>query len=192
MMKKTLLAGLRLIVFMTILTGIVYPLCITGFARIFYDDKAGGSIIEKDGRILGSVLIGQQFDSTIYFHSRPSAVNYQSNPSGGSNLSWTDTRLKELVSNRKKNFLNANSLNDSAKIPLEMLFASGSGIDPHVSPEAALLQVERICKVRNFNSAQRQNLVEVIVKLTEKPQYSLFGKERINVFLLNLELDKIQ
>jgi K+-transporting ATPase ATPase C chain len=73
-----------------------------------------------------------------------------------------------------------------------MLFASGSGIDPHVSPEAALLQVERICKVRNFNSAQRQNLVEVIVKLTEKPQYSLFGKERINVFLLNLELDKIQ
>ena len=181
-----------MIFFLTLITGIIYPVLVTGVSGIFFHDQAGGSLVRKNGVILGSELIGQQFDSVKYFHSRPSAVNYQPYPSGASNLSWSDKRLKETVALRKETFLKENFLNDSTVIPTEMLFASASGIDPHISHRAALLQVERITRSRNFTEAQKQKLFSLINKLTEKPQYSLFGEERINVFLLNLELDKIQ
>jgi K+-transporting ATPase ATPase C chain len=191
-MKNSLLISIRLVIFLTMITGIIYPLCITGVSRIFFHDKAEGSLVKKNGIIIGSELIGQQFDSAIYFHSRPSAVDYQVYPSGASNLSWTDKRLKEMVTLRKEAFLKENLLNDTAVIPTEMLFASASGIDPQISPKAALLQVGRIAMLRNFNEAQKQNLELLVTKMTEKPQYALFGEERINVFLLNLELDKIK
>jgi potassium-transporting ATPase KdpC subunit len=191
-MQKIILISIRMIFFLTLITGIIYPVLVTGVSGIFFHDQAGGSLVKKNGVILGSKLIGQQFDSVTYFHSRPSAVYYQPYPSGASNLSWSDKRLKETVALRKETFLKENFLNDSTVIPTEMLFASASGIDPHISPRAALLQVERITRSRNFTEAQKQKLFSSINKLTEKPQYSLFGEERINVFLLNLELDKIQ
>jgi K+-transporting ATPase ATPase C chain len=113
-------------------------------------------------------------------------------PSGGSNFSWSDQRLKDLVAERKAAFIKGNMLNDTIAVPVEMLFASASGLDPHISPRAALLQAERVALARKFNDDQRQELSMLILKMTEKPQFSIFGEERINVFLLNLELNKIR
>jgi potassium-transporting ATPase KdpC subunit len=191
-MKKSILISIRLIILLTLITGIVYPLLITGLAQVFFHDEAEGSLIKKDGVIIGSELIGQEFDSAAYFRSRPSAVSYQTLPSGGSNLSWSDKKLTDLVTERKAAFLRENMLNDTTTIPVEMLFASASGLDPHISPRAAFLQVERIAQARGFSEDQKQKLITLVTKMTEKTQYSLFGEERINVFLVNLELDKIK
>lgn len=181
-----------MIIIFTAVTGIIYPVIITGISQALFHKKAGGSLVKEKGIVIGSGLIGQEADSATYFWSRPSAVNYQTLPSGGSNLSWTDQRLKTLADERKEAFIRGNLLNDTTTIPVEMLFSSASGLDPHISPRAALLQAERIAQARKFNSDEKQKLVLLIEKMTEKPQYSLFGEERINVFLLNLELDKIR
>jgi K+-transporting ATPase ATPase C chain len=191
-MKKTMLIAIRLILFFTVTAGIIYPLIITGISLTFFREKAQGSLVNKDGVVIGSKLIGQQFEGVSYFSSRPSALNYQTMPSGASNLSWTDKRLKEMVAQRKEDFLSKNMLPDTAAVPAEMLFASASGLDPHISPRAAYLQIERISASRKFNEEQKHQLSLTLAKMTEKPQYSLFGEERINVFLLNLELDKIK
>jgi len=181
-----------MILILTLITGLLYPLFITGVSQAFFNKKSRGSMVNKDGTIIGSGLIGQANDSSIYFWPRPSAINYQPLPSGASNFSWTDQRFKKLVEERKEAFLKGNMLKDTVSVPIEMLCASGSGLDPHISPRAAFLQAERISKSRGFNDDQKQNLAILIAKMTEKPQYSLFGEERINVFLLNLELDKIK
>jgi K+-transporting ATPase ATPase C chain len=139
---------------------------------------------------VGSELIGQQFDTAIYFSSRPSAVSYNPLPSGGSNFGLTNVKLKNLVTERKKQFIAFNQLDSLTEIPSEMLFASASGLDPHISPQAALLQVERIARARNFDSSQKQKLTQCITDLTERPQYLCLGDERINVLVLNLELSK--
>jgi potassium-transporting ATPase KdpC subunit len=191
-MKKSIFISIRLLILLTLITGIVYPLLITGLAQVFFHDEAEGSLIKRNGVIIGSELIGQEFDSAAYFRSRPSAVSYQTLPSGGSNLSWSDKRLNDLVTERKAAFLRENMLNDTTPIPVEMLFASASGLDPHISPQAAFLQVERIAQARGFSEDQKQKLITLVTKKTEKTQYSLFGEERINVFLVNLELDKIK
>jgi potassium-transporting ATPase KdpC subunit len=191
-MKKQLITAFRLLMFFTVLAGIIYPLIITGISRVFYQQKAEGSLVKSDGIVKGSRLIGQQSDSPAYFWSRPSATGYQSLPSGGSNLAWSDQRLKVLVEERRERFIKGNMLNDTVSVPIEMLFASGSGLDPHISPRAAILQAERVARSRNFNDDQKQELGRIIIKMTEEPQFSLFGEERINVFLLNLELDKIR
>lgn len=107
-------------------------------------------------------------------------------------MGWSDQRLKNLVEERRERFIKENFLHDTVAVPIEMLFASGSGLDPHISPRAAILQAERVARQRNFNEDQKQKLGMIIMKMTEEPQYSLLGEERINVFLLNLELDKIR
>jgi potassium-transporting ATPase KdpC subunit len=191
-MKKTIRITFLMIIFLTVITGIIYPLFVTGISRVFLHEKAGGSLVRKDGIVVGSRLIGQQFDSPLYFHPRPSAVDYQSLPSGASNLSWTDKRLVGLVELRKEDFLRDNGLADTTLVPVEMLFSSGSGLDPHISPQAARLQLERVAVARNYNGEQKQLLSALVDRLTEEPQYSLFGEARINVLLLNLELDKIR
>lgn len=191
-MKKSFITSIRMILIMTVITGLIYPLFITGISQAFFHKKAQGSIVEKGGIIVGSELIGQASDSGAYFWPRPSAANYQTLPSGASNYSWTDQRLKKLVADRKESFLKGNMLSDTVTVPAEMLFASASGLDPHISPRAAFLQVDRIAKSRGFNDDQKQKLISLVTKMTEKRQYSVFGEERINVFLLNLELDKIQ
>jgi len=189
---KTLIISLKIFLFFTILTGIVYPLFVTGIAQLVFPAKANGSLIVKDNKIIGSELIGQQFDSSIYFSSRPSAISYNPLPSGGSNYSLTNVKLKELVIARKKQFIAFNQLDSLTAIPSEMLFASASGLDPHISPKAALLQVERIAKARNFDNIQKQKLIHYIKDFTESPQFLCLGKERINALLLNLETDKIK
>jgi K+-transporting ATPase ATPase C chain len=188
---KTLIISLKIFLFFTILTGIVYPLFITGIAQLILPAKANGSLIAKDNKIIGSELIGQPFDSLIYFSSRPSAISYNPLPSGGSNYGLTNSKLKIQVETRRKQFIEFNQLDSLTVIPSEMLFASASGLDPHISPRAALLQVDRISKARDFNNDHKQLLIKRIHDLTEPPQFSFLGETRINVLVLNLEVDKI-
>jgi potassium-transporting ATPase KdpC subunit len=188
---KIISISIKIFLFFTLLTGIIYPLVITGITQVAFPSKANGSLILRNNKLIGSELIGQQFDSAIYFTSRPSAISYNPLPSGGSNYSLTNIKLKNLVSERKHQFITFNQLDSLTAIPSEMLFASASGLDPHISPEAALLQVDRIAKVRNFDSSQKQKLKQSIKNLTEAPQFLCLGEERINVLLLNLKLDEL-
>jgi len=189
---KPVLITLKIFLFMTVLTGIVYPLFITGIAQVLFPGKANGSIILKENKAVGSTLIGQTFDSPVYFSSRPSAVLYNPLPSGGSNYGLTSKKLKELVTARKVEFLSHNHLALSTEVPSEMVFASASGLDPHISPGAAFIQVDRVANARKFNAAQTEKLRQAIADLTEKPQFLFLGEERINVLLLNLEADRIR
>jgi K+-transporting ATPase ATPase C chain len=183
--------SLKIFLVMTILTGLVYPFLITGIARVAFPGTANGSLVFKDNKAVGSELIGQLFDSTIYFSSRPSVIGYNPLPSGGSNYGLSNSKLINQVSERRSRFITFNSLDSLRVIPSEMLFASASGLDPHISPTAALLQVNRIVKARHFDINKRDKLIETINELKEMPQYFVFGEDRINVLLLNIELDKI-
>lgn len=190
---KSLIIALRIFFFFTMLTGIAYPLLVTGIARLLFPSKANGSIICKNGQPIGSLLIGQSFDSAgIYFTSRPSAIAYNPLPSGGSNEGLTNRKLKDQFEKRKEQFVRFNRLDTLTDIPSEMLFASASGLDPHISAEAAMLQVGRICMARNFSLSQEIRLKKMISQMTELPQFLCLGQERINVLLLNLETDKIK
>ena len=189
---KTLFISLKIFLFFTILTGVAYPLLVTGVARVLFPFTSAGSIIYRDGKPIGSELIGQAFDSPVYFSSRPSAVGYKPLPSGGSNLGLTSRKLKIFVDSCKSRFLEFNHLLPGVNIPSEMLFSSASGLDPHISPEGALLQAGRVAAARHFNELQKQRLVEIIRELTQDPEFLCLGKKRINVLLLNLATDKIQ
>jgi K+-transporting ATPase ATPase C chain len=191
-MRKQISIALKFLLIMTLLTGIIYPVFLTGIAQVAFPAKANGSFFIKDGKIIGSSLIGQKFDSSAYFWSRPSAVDYNPIPSGASNLGPTSTKLVSLVNQRRRTFSTGNNIQDTTSIPGEMLFASGSGLDPHTSPEAVLLQVKRIVRVRHFNSSQEQRLKDLISQNTERRQYGLLGEDRINIFLLNIGLDGIK
>jgi potassium-transporting ATPase KdpC subunit len=189
---KTLIISIKIFLFFTVLTGIIYPLFVTGIAQIVFPAKANGSLIVKNKQVIGSELIGQQFDSSIYFSSRPSVVSYNPLPSGGSNYGLTNTKLKALVTERRRGFIAFNQLDSLTEIPSEMLFASASGLDPHISPKAASLQIDRIAKARNFTAEQKQKLVECVKANTEAPQFFFLGESRINVLMLNLGLDRIR
>jgi K+-transporting ATPase ATPase C chain len=191
-MKTQTIIALKFLLVMTILTGIIYPLLMTGVAQLSFPSKANGSLVMKDGKIIGSELIGQKFDSTIYFWSRPSAIGYNPVPSGASNYGPTSDTLKKQVTARRILFATKNSMMDITAIPKEMIFASGSGLDPDISPEAAFLQSERVATARNFNGTQKQKLRQLITDKTEGPQFFLFGEPRINVFELNLAVDNIR
>jgi len=188
---KTIIISLKIFLIFSILTGVVYPMVITGITNVAFPHKANGSLIIEEGKTIGSELIGQQFDSTIYFMGRPSATSYNPLPSGGSNYGLTNDKLKNLVEERKQHFISFNQLDSLTEVPSEMLFASSSGLDPHISPKAALLQVERIAQARGFTTDQKQQLQKLVGERTEKPQFLFLGEERINVLLLNLEVDRI-
>ena len=191
-MKTQMIIALKFLLVMTILTGIIYPLLITGVAQLFFPGNANGSMVVRNGKIVGSALIGQKFDSTIYFWSRPSAIGYNPVPSGASNYGPTSGTLKKLVKARTLQFMTGNSITDMHSVPVEMIFASGSGLDPHISPEAVFLQADRVVRARNFNETQKQKVMLLIKNMTEQPQFSLFGEPRINVFELNLAIDQIR
>ena len=190
---KSLIIALRIFLFFTLLTGVAYPLLVTGIAQLVFPSKANGSIIYKDRRPVGSELIGQSFDSSgIYFTSRPSATDYNPMPSGGSNFGLTNRKLMDQFEQRRAQFTALNKPGSWQEIPPEMLFASASGLDPHISPEAAMMQFNRICRSRHFSVAQEISLRNVILRLTEPPQFLCLGQIRVNVLLLNLETDKIK
>lgn len=190
---KSIITATRVFLFLTLLTGIAYPLLVTGIGLAFFPRRATGSILMKEGRPVGSVLIGQAFDSSgRYFIARPSATGYDPLPSGGSNLGMTSKKLKEEFDRRVQWILCEYHPRREDLIPSEMLFASASGLDPHISPEAAMLQAERVAMTRRFSGEQKMQLIKLIEQLTEPPQFLFLGQSRINVLLLNLETDKIR
>ena len=191
-MKTQTIIALKFLLVMTVLTGVIYPFFMTGVAQLVFPAKANGSLVKVGGKNIGSELIGQKFDSSIYFWSRPSAIDYNPIPSGASNFGPISDELKKQVAERRKLFATNNSIADTSVIPKEMLFASASGLDPHISPEAAFLQLERVAMAGNLNETQKQKVEQLIKNKTEEPQFFLFGEPRINVFELNLALDSIK
>jgi K+-transporting ATPase ATPase C chain len=178
-----------MLVMLTLITSVLYPLAITLAAQFMFPAQANGSLVTVDGTVVGSELIGQANDAPRYFWSRPSAVSYNPLPSGGSNLSRTDHRLVEAVAQREADFRAANNLLDDVAIPPEMLYASGSGLDPHISPEAARLQINRVAESRNL---PRETISELVDQYVEPPQLGFLGQPRVNVLRLNLALDRLQ
>jgi potassium-transporting ATPase KdpC subunit len=190
-MKTYVFPALRLLFVLTILTGVLYPAAMTLIARILFQHQAQGSMIENKGTIIGSELIGQIFVSDKYFWPRPSATNYNSLPSSGSNYGPTSRAMIDSMNARSVRFIGDNYLPPNTIIPQDMLFASGSGLDPHISPKAALLQVMRIVRARGLDSAKAVQINNLVQQFIESPQWNVFGQERINVLKLNLALDRI-
>jgi potassium-transporting ATPase KdpC subunit len=189
---KSIITALKVFLIFTILTGIIYPVLVTLAGNIFFHDKSIGSLIIKDGNIVGSRLIGQKFDSAIYFSGRPSATDYSAMPSGGSNYGLTSRALHKDVESRIYGFRSFNNLDTITTIPSEMLFESGSGLDPHISAEAAWLQINRVSKARHLDSCRKAKVESLIAEFTSKPQLRFLGNERVNVLLLNLAIDSLK
>jgi K+-transporting ATPase ATPase C chain len=174
--------ALRLAVVTLVLTGVVYPLAITGISAVLFPRQAAGSLVDDEaGRVVGSTLIGQRFETPGYFHSRPSAADYDALASGGSNLGPTSAVLIDSVAARALEGLAA-----SETVPVDMVTASASGLDPHITPASARLQARRVADARGMTLDSVLALVE---KHTEEPTLGIIGESRVNVLLLNLELD---
>jgi potassium-transporting ATPase KdpC subunit len=185
-MTKHLLISLRALFVLTIITGICYPLLITGIVQLAFPFQSNGSIVHRNGKIIGSSLVGQTFESDRYFSSRPSATGNSALPSGGSNLGPTSKTLADSIAVRKARFI---AKNHTAVVPPDMLTASASGLDPHIAPASAYAQAMRISMARRFDSLQTVKLRQLIDKHVETPELHLFGEARVNVLLLNLALD---
>ncbi len=188
---KLFFQAIRIFVVLTILTGVVYPALMTLAAQTFFPRKAQGSLVVKDGKCVGSDLLAQKFQEARYFWPRPSASDYGTIPSGASNLGPTSLSLKSLIKMRSDAFRSAHDLSSETKLPAEMVFASASGLDPHISPEAALLQVERISKARGFDVSQKEKVNQLVHQYTQRPDFGFLGEARVNVFKLNLALDSL-
>jgi K+-transporting ATPase ATPase C chain len=188
-MKNNIWISVRMIVVLTILTGVLYPLLLTVFAQLVFPRQANGSMIESRGKIIGSELLSQKTVDDKYFWPRPSAVDWNPLPSGGSNLGPTSQALADSLRANRKSFIERNNLSAMTVVPKDMLFASGSGLDPHISPQSALLQVGRVAAARALDSVRTEQLKTLVWKHIEFPQYGLFGEERVNVLLLNCDLD---
>lgn len=189
---KTFLTALRLFLVMTLLTGVVYSLAVTGIGQGLFSNQANGSVLkDAQNQPRGSELLAQKFDSIIYFQSRPSACDYGTVASGASNKGPTSEALQKAVQERRAAFRTSNSLAATQGVPAEMAFASGSGLDPHISPEAARMQIARVAKARNFNAEHTQNLKNLVERSIEQPQFGLFGSARVNVVKLNMAVDAL-
>lgn len=198
-MLREIRPALFLVVALMAITGLAYPLAITGLAEAIFPDKAQGSLIEQNGKVIGSTLIGQSFTSEGYFHGRPSATlgpdpadpsksvsqPYNAVNSMGSNLGPTNKVLIERVQAEMDKLKQENP---SAPVPLDLVSTTGSGLDPHISPEAALFQVPRVAKARNLPEDRVRRLVNERI---ESRELGLLGEPRVNVLALNLALDQI-
>jgi K+-transporting ATPase ATPase C chain len=176
---------------LTLLTGIAYPLLVTGISQFAMSGKANGSLIIKDGKLVGSTLIGQSFSDPKYFWSRPSATSPMPNNasnSGGSNLGPTNPALMDAVKGRVQALRDADPGNKQA-VPVDLVTASASGLDPHISPAAADYQLARVARLRNLNPDAVRKLV---AEYTEGRQFGILGEPRINVLELNLALDAMR
>lgn len=187
---KTVLSGLRasfiLLVLFTLLLGIAYPLLVTAIAQITFYHKANGSLIEQDGQTIGSELLGQSFSESRYFWGRLSANGYNAASSGGSNLSPANPALAKAVSERVAALQKADPKNKS-KIPVDLVTASASGLDPHISTASALYQVPRVARARKLTESE---LIDLVFKHAHAPVLGFLGEPRVNVLEVNLALDK--
>ena len=164
---KTILQALRLFILLALLTGGVYPLTVTLLGKLFFPEQTSGSLVTTNGKIRGSRLLAQKFIRPHYFHPRPSATDYATIPSGASNLGPTNAKFQRTMD--------------------EMRAASGSGLDPHISPQAARAQIPRVAQARGIPPERLEALIDAF---TEPPQWGLFGEPRVNVLMLNLRLDE--
>jgi len=180
--------AMLLFIAFSLLTGLIYPLLMTGIIQIAMPEQASGSLIVVNGKIVGSELIGQNFTSPGYFHGRPSAVNYAGNGSGASNFGPTNKNLMEQVSQRISEVRAENNLSSNATVPSELVLASASGLDPHISMEGAMLQVPRVANARGIPESEVKVLVYQHI---EPAQFGIMGQERVNVLNLNLALNEL-
>jgi potassium-transporting ATPase KdpC subunit len=187
-MKKNLIIAILFTIVTTVLFGLIYPVAVTLISQLLFRDKANGQLIERNGKIVGSAIIGQAFTGPGYFHSRPSAAGmgngYDPTSSGGSNLGPTNKMLTDRVSASVKSL---QAENPGAPIPVDLATTSGSGLDPDITPAAADFQVPRIAKERNMSEADVRQLVDAH---TEGRQLGFLGEPHVNVLLLNLDLDR--
>lgn len=185
-MKKNLIISVLMTIATTILLGIIYPLVVTGIAQVIFPKKANGQLVEVDGKMVGSRILGQSFTSPRYFHSRPSVAGngYDATASNGSQYGPTNRKLIDRV---KGDVAAAQADNPATPIPIDLVTASASGLDPEISPAAAAFQLPRVAKARGISEAQLQQLV---AKHTAGRQWGFLGEPRVNVLELNLDLDR--
>ncbi|MBF0261223.1 MAG: potassium-transporting ATPase subunit KdpC [Magnetococcales bacterium] len=189
-MLKELLPSLRMLIVMTLLTGLFYPALVTGVAQGLFPGKATGSLLQANGQVVGSALIGQPFSDPRHFWGRPSAtapMPYNAAASGGSNLGPLNPALAEAIETRIT-ALKASDPTQKRPIPVDLVTASGSGLDPHISPDAALWQVPRVAGARNLSEAE---VLLRVRKHTEGRAFGILGEPRVNVLALNLDLDNV-
>jgi potassium-transporting ATPase KdpC subunit len=185
-MKKNLITAILMTIATTILLGIIYPLVVTGLAKVIFPRQANGQLIERNGKIVGSRIIGQPFTGAAYFHSRPSAAGnngYDAANSGGSNLGPTNQKLIDRV---KQDVATLQAENPGQPVPIDLVTTSASGIDPDITPAAAEFQAPRVARERGLNADEVRRL---IAKHTESRQLGFLGEPRVNVLELNLDLD---
>lgn len=187
-MNIQLRPALTILVLLTVITGVVYPILVTGIAQMAFPHQANGSLIERDGSVIGSELIGQQFDDPKYFWGRPSAAGYNAAASSGSNYGPMNPALMDSVQARIE-ALKAADPDNTLPIPVDLVTASASGLDPHISVASALYQVHRVASARGLSEAEVVALVE---QNTQGRQFGFLGEPRVNVLLLNLALDGLQ
>ncbi len=188
-MVKNLITAVLMTIVTTVLLGVVYPLVVTGLAQVMFKDKANGQLIERNGQIVGSRLIGQPFSSPGYFRSRPSAagtVGYDAGASSGSNLGPTS---KKLIDRVKTDTEKLQAENPGKPVPVDLVTTSGSGLDPHISPAGADFQVPRVARERGISEDEVRR---VVAEFTESRQFGFLGEPRVNVLLMNLKLDEIK
>jgi potassium-transporting ATPase KdpC subunit len=191
MFLKSLRTSIITIALFTVLTGFIYPLLVTGIAQILFPAKANGSLLMKDGKAIGSELIGQAFSSPKYFWSRPSATSpfaYNAGASTGSNYGPLNPALLEATAKRVKELKDADPQN-TKPVPVDLVTASGSGLDPHISVAAALYQVPRVARSRSVNEEKIKSLVD---RYTDGRQLGILGEPRVNVLKLNVALDEMK
>ena len=184
---KNLKICIRLFISLSFLTGIIYPSAVTLFAKMTNNNKSNGSFIYQNEKVIASKWIGQKFESEKYFWSRPSAVDYNAQASGASNYGQSSLALMDQFQLRKSNLMKAHEGQQKNSVPQDLLFASASGLDPHISPEAAHYQVIRVAAFRKMDQDQLHDLVN---KQTEPRQFGVLGEPRVNVVLLNQALDQ--
>lgn len=189
--REYLVTCLTLFAVAAVVVGILYPLLMTGISQAAFNRQANGSIVEKDGKSVGSSLIGQSFEDKKYFHGRPSAAGkngYDAMASGASNLGPTNPELINLVEKRAYEIRCENGLAPGAKVPSDLVEASASGLDPDISPESATLQVSRVAKARRL---PEKTIIEIVESHTRKRQLGILGEPRVNVLELNMALDEL-